>query len=236
MEEFIRLIALIGEENYKKLKKSKIAIIGLGGVGGYVAEGLARSGVESFVLVDDDVVKESNLNRQIIALHSSLGKPKTDLWKERIKDINPLAVVDARNERYTEENVIDFSDCDYVIDAIDSMNCKAKLLTECFRANIPVISCMGTGAKFDPDYVVTDIYSTKYDPIAKKLRKLLRANGVERLKVVYAEDNVKKLCLDESGKYVPSTIVYSPCFAGMVIVREVIKDIIFERCPKEQKE
>ena len=226
MDEFIRLKALIGEDNYQKLKNTTVGIVGLGGVGGYVAEGLARSGVERFVLVDDDVVKESNVNRQIIALRSTLGRAKTELWKERILDINPSAIIEDRFERYTEDNLIDFGDCDYVVDAIDSIVCKAKLLIECTRSGIPVISCMGTGAKIDPNYVVADIYSTKYDPIAKKLRKILRANGVEKLKAVYAEDNVKKLCLDESGKYVPSTIVYSPCFAGMVIVREVIKDII----------
>lgn len=225
MKDFSRLIALIGEVNYQKLKNSKIAIVGLGGVGGYVVEGLARSGVENFTLVDDDIVKSSNMNRQIIALQSNLGKYKAELWGERIKDINSDANVKVIAERYSEDNPIDFTDVDYVVDAIDSIGCKIELITECYNNNIPIISCMGTGAKLGGDFVVSDLYSTSYDAIARRLRRELKKRGVEKLKVVCSEESNKSLCVDEDGKYVPSSIVYSPCMAGMLIVKEIIKDI-----------
>ncbi len=226
MEEFVRLIALIGEEGYRKLKDSKIAIVGLGGVGGYVVEGLIRSGVGSLVLVDGDVVNKSNINRQIIALHSTIGRSKAELWGERARDINPECKVDARFAMYTPEAPMDFSDCDYVVDAIDTVKAKTKLISECYHKGIRIISSMGTGSKLDANFAVSDIFSVTYDPLARKLRKNLRSEGVEKLKVVYSSEANKALCQDESGKRVPGTVVYSPSIAGMLIVREVIKDII----------
>lgn len=230
MEEFARLIKLIGRANFEKLQASKIVVVGVGGVGGYVVEGLARSGVGHFVLVDDDKICESNMNRQIIALHRTLGQAKVEAWKERLLDINPNLKVDALFERYTEEKPIDFSGATYVVDAIDSLKCKAKLITECSRAGIPIISSMGTGGKLDAEFKVADVYKTEYDPIAKKLRKILKANGVEKLKVVYSSEPNKNEYVDEIADGVKfGTIVYSPANAGLLIVREVIKDIINER-------
>lgn len=226
MEEFVRLITLIGEEGFDKLKNSKIAVVGLGGVGGYVVEGLARSGVSSFVLVDGDVVSKSNINRQIIALHSTIGKSKAELWGERVRDINPECEVDIRFSMYTADEPMDFSDCDYVIDAIDTIPAKTKLISECYHKGIKIISSMGTGSKLDANFSVSDIFSVTYDSLARKLRKNLRKEGVDKLKVVYSSEGNKALCQDETGKRVPGTVVYSPSIAGMLIVKEVIKDII----------
>lgn len=228
MEEFARLIKLIGEANFKKLQDSKIVIVGLGGVGGYAAEGLARSGIGHFVLVDDDKVCKSNLNRQIIALHSTLGRAKVEVWKERLLDINPEIKVESIFERYSEENPLDFSGATYVVDAIDSLNCKAKLISECTKKGIPIISSMGTGGKLDAEYKVSDIYKTEYDPMARKLRKMLRANGVENLKTVYCPETNKSETTSV-GEGLFGTVVYSPANSGMLIVREIIKDIIDER-------
>lgn len=225
MEEFVRLITLIGEDGFNKLKNSKIAVVGLGGVGGYVVEGLARSGVGSLVLVDGDVVAESNINRQIIALHSTIGRSKAELWGERVRDINPECEVDVRFAMYTPDAPMDFSDCDYVVDAIDTVPAKTKLISECYHGDIRIISSMGTGSKIDANFSVSDIFSVTYDPLARKLRKNLRNEGVEKLKVVYSSEENKALCQDETGKRVPGTVVYSPCIAGMLIVKEVIKDI-----------
>lgn len=226
MEEFSRLIALIGEENFNKLQQSRIVIVGLGGVGGYVAEGLARSGVGHFMLIDDDVVNVSNINRQIIATHSNIGKSKVLAWKERISDINPLAKVEAYNCRYSYQYPMDFGDVDYVVDAIDSIKDKVGLIVECDKKNLRIISCMGTGGKLDANFKVCDLYSTSYDPLARKLRKLLRQEGVNKLKVVYSDECPQSLCSDENGRQVPSTISYSPSIAGMILVKEIIKDII----------
>lgn len=228
MEEFARLIAMIGEANYRKLQNSKVVVVGVGGVGGYVVEGLARSGIGNFVLVDDDRVAISNINRQLIALHSTLNRPKVEVWKERILDINPNANVEAIFARYTEEAPIDFTGATYVIDAIDSLKCKTKLIVECTNKKIPIISSMGTGGKINAEFKVADIYKTQYDPMARKLRKLIRSEGVERLKTVYSEEIGKPTVLDDEGNRIVGTIVYSPAKAGLLIVQEVIKDIINE--------
>lgn len=228
MEEFARLISLIGEAKFKKLQESKIVVVGLGGVGGYALEGLARSGIEHFIIVDDDKVCASNINRQIIALHSNIDRPKVEVWKERLLDINPNIEVKSIYARYSEENPIDFSDATYVVDAIDSLKCKAKLIVECTKKGIPIISSMGTGGKLDAEYKVADIYKTQYDPMARKLRKMLRPEGVEKLKTVYCEECNKSVNEGDS-ETVFGTIVYSPANSGMLIVREIVKDIINER-------
>lgn len=229
MSEFERLIALIGDGDFKKLQESKVVIVGIGGVGGYVVEGLARSGIGNFVLVDEDRVNESNINRQIIALNSTLGRPKVEVWKERILDINKNAKVESIFARYTEDSTMDFSGATYVVDAIDSLRCKAKLITECTKRGIPIISSMGTGGKLDAEYKVSDIFKTEYDPMARKLRKLLRTSGVTSLKTVYCPETNKSKPHDNDSGIIFGTIVYSPANAGMLIVREVIKDIINER-------
>ena len=228
MEEFTRFTALFGEEALATLQNSKVAIIGLGGVGGYVVECLARSGVGGFMLVDDDVVKLSNFNRQLIALHSTLGRYKAELWKERVLDINPSATVDARVSRFNKEteDTFDFSDYDYVVDAIDSTLCKAELIKKAKAADCPVVTCTGTGCKTNPTYVVKDIFSTHNDRLAAILRRRLRKLGVSDVKAVYSEEQAKAFVVDEEGKTVPSTFVYSPAKAGLEIAKEVIFDLI----------
>ncbi|MBQ7653058.1 MAG: ThiF family adenylyltransferase [Clostridia bacterium] len=238
MEEFSRFVALFGEEALKTLSKSKVAIIGLGGVGGYVVECLARSGVGGFMLVDDDVVKESNFNRQLIALHSTLGKYKAELWKERILDINPAAVVDARVKRFniTTEGEFDFSTYDYVVDAIDSTLCKSSLIKKAKDSGCRVITSCGTGCKTHPTYVVKDVFSTHNDRLAAILRRKLRKLGITDVKAVYSEEQAHSFIEDEEGKTVPATFVYSPAKAGIEIAKEVIFDLIGYKPPEESEE
>jgi len=227
MEEFSRFIALFGKDAYKKLAQSKVVIVGLGGVGGYVAEALARCGVGAFMLIDDDVVKLSNINRQIIALHSNLGKYKAELWGDRILDINPNAKVDVRVSRFNLEtqDQFDFSSYDYVIDAIDSTLCKTQLIKKAKQSGVKVITSCGTGCKTDPVYVVTDVYSTHNDRLAAILRRRLRKEGIQDVKAVYSEEQAHAYAVDETGKTVPATFVYSPAKAGLEIAKEVVFDL-----------
>ncbi len=190
-ERFIRTEMLLGSEGMEQLKKSRVAIFGIGGVGGYVAEALARSGVGAFELIDNDTVAPSNLNRQIIALESSIGRYKTEVMKERIAQINPEAEVRTRECFFLPENAdtFDFSDYDYVVDAIDTVTAKIELVMRAQAAGTPIICSMGTGNKLNPAMLqVTDIYKTKVCPLAKVMRKELKARGVKHLKVVYSEE------------------------------------------------
>lgn len=190
-ERFIRTEMLLGSEGMEQLKKSRVAIFGIGGVGGYVAEALARSGVGAFELIDNDTVAPSNLNRQIIALESSIGRYKTEVMKERIAQINPEAEVRTRECFFLPENadMFDFSDYDYVVDAIDTVTAKIELVMRAQAAGTPIICSMGTGNKLNPSMLqVADIYKTKVCPLAKVMRKELKARGVKHLKVVYSEE------------------------------------------------
>lgn len=224
MDEFSRTSILIGKDNLEKLERMEVAIFGVGGVGSYVAEALARSGIGRFVLVDNDVVSVSNINRQLIALHSTIGRAKVDVMRERILDINPRAYVMTYQEFYDESSSDNLLSCryNYVVDAIDSVKSKVHLVVCASKLGIPVISSMGAGNKMDPTkFMVDDIYKTSVCPLARVMRKQLKQNGVERLKVVYSKEIPKK----NQGINVPASIAYVPSVAGLIIASEVIKDL-----------
>ena len=231
MQELLRSEMLFGKENVEKLQNKRVIVFGIGGVGGYVCEALARTGVGYIDLVDNDTVSLSNINRQIIALHSTVGKSKTDVMKERIYDINPNIQVNVFNTFYTKENQdsFDFTKYDYVVDAIDTVSGKIALVECCNAAKTPIISSMGTGNKVDPcAFKVADIYKTSMCPLARVMRNELKKRGIKKLKVVYSEeipitpDEVR----GENGKVVPASCAFIPPVAGLIIASEVIKDLM----------
>ena len=225
-DRFDRTEMLIGKDGLSCLSKSKVLIFGIGGVGGYVTEALARSGIGSMVLVDNDTVSVTNINRQIIATDSTVGMYKTEVMKTRILDINPEAQVEVRNCFYLPENAeeFDFSQYDYIVDAIDTVTAKLDIIERAGKALVPVISCMGTGNKLDPTkLVVTDIYKTSVCPLAKVMRRELRKRGITGLKVVYStEEPIKN---EEIGR-VPGSVAWVPPVAGLIAAAEVVKDLI----------
>lgn len=191
LNQFSRTQLLLGADNMDRLANAKVAVFGIGGVGGYVVEALARSGVGSFVLVDDDKVCLTNINRQIIATRKTVGKYKVDVMKERILEINPDAEVEVRKCFYLPENAHEFAfeEYSYVVDAVDTVTAKIEIIMRAKEANVPVISCMGAGNKLDASaFQVADIYKTKMCPLAKVMRRELKARGVKKLKVVYSEE------------------------------------------------
>ena len=228
---FLRTELLIGKKNTEKLNRSKIAIFGIGGVGSYVVEALARAGIGNFLLVDNDVVESSNINRQIIATKKTIGKNKVEVAKERILDINPKANVniykiffDSQSEEILNTNL------DYIIDAIDTVKSKIYLIEIASKLNIPIISSMGTGFRMDPTkFEITDIYNTKVCPLAKIIRKELRKRKIEHLKVLFSKEEPIKLNNDyENNKNIIGSISFIPSVAGLIIAGEVIKDLIKE--------
>ena len=229
--QFSRTELLIGKEGIDKLKKSKVVIFGLGGVGSYVLEGCVRAGIGNFILVDKDEVDITNLNRQIIATRKTIGKPKVEVAKERILEINPKANVEIFQEFFMPETkgILDES-IDYIIDAVDTVTAKVELVVRANRFNIPIISSMGTGNKLDPTrFEVTDIYKTTVCPLAKVMRKELKIRGIKKLKVLYSKEEPLKPGITEeqsSKKQIPGSISYVPSVAGLIIAGEVIKDII----------
>ena len=228
---FSRTEMLLGKENVEKLKKARVAVFGVGGVGGYVCEALARSGVGYLELVDKDVVSLSNINRQIIALHSTVGRYKTEVMAERIKDINPSAVVRVRNLFYLPETAseFDFSSYDYVVDAIDTVTGKIELIVRAKQAKIPVISSMGAGNKLDPTKLeVTDLPKTTVCPLARVMRRELKKRAIEHVKVVYSKEEPFKVETQEEGaeKPSPGSVAFVPSVVGLIIAGEVIKDLI----------
>ncbi len=247
LNQFSRTELLIGKENIEKLHNAKVAIFGIGGVGSFVVEGLVRAGVENFILIDDDKVCLTNLNRQIIATKSTIGKPKVEVAKERILDINPNAKVQIYQEFFMPDSdeILD-NTVSYIVDAVDTVTAKIELVVRANKLNIPIISCMGTGNKLDPTKLeVTDIYSTSICPLAKVMRKELKARGIATLKVVYSkeepikpeetfENSCKNDCICPPGtqrkctvkNQVPGSISFVPSVAGMIIAGEVVKDII----------
>lgn len=231
-EQFSRTSMLIGEEALEKLKNSRVALFGVGGVGGYVAEALARAGVGSIDLIDNDTVSLSNINRQIIALSSTVGRPKTLVMKERILDINSEAVVTCINKFVLPQTIdeFDFSEYDYVIDAIDTVSGKIAIIEKAYGEGIPVISSMGTGNKLDPTrFKIADIYKTSVCPLAKVMRYELKKRGVKKLKVLYSEEEPRRPLVEEKnekGRSVPASISFVPSVAGLIIGAEVIKDLI----------
>ena len=190
-DQLIRTRLLVGDEPLERLKNAKIAVFGVGGVGGYAVEALARSGVGTLHLYDDDTVSESNLNRQLAALHSTLGQPKAEVMARRVRDINPGCQAEAFRMFYLPQNAdqVDLSQYDYVVDCIDTVTAKLELVTRCTALKVKIISAMGTGNKFDPSaFVVTDISKTQGCPLARTMRKELRKRGVHHLKVVYSTE------------------------------------------------
>lgn len=247
LNQFSRTELLFGNEAMEKLSKSRVAIFGIGGVGGFTVEALARSGVGVFDLFDDDKVCLTNVNRQIIATRKTIGKYKVDVMKERILEINPKAVVNTHQTFYTPEvaDQYDFSEYTYVVDAIDTVTAKIELVMRANKCNVPVISCMGAGNKLDPTmFEVTDIYKTSVCPLAKVMRKELRVRGIKKLKVVYSKELPKKPIEDMSiscknhcicppgaerkctdRRAIPGSTAFVPSVAGLIIAGEVIKDI-----------
>lgn len=229
MDRFKRSELIIGTDAQEALRQSKVIVFGIGGVGSYVAEALARAGIGSISLVDSDVVCESNINRQIIALESTIGKPKTEVMQSRIKDINSECDVKAYQVFYTKEKEIDISCYDYVIDAIDTVTSKLILIEEATKHNIPIISCMGTGNKLNPTmFEITDIYKTSVCPLARVMRTELKKRGIKKLKVLYSkEEPIKPTTIDnDTRRQTPGSISFVPSVAGLIIAGEVVKDII----------
>ncbi len=247
LNQFSRTQLLLGEENMNRLSEAKVAIFGIGGVGGYVAEALARSGVGSFVLVDDDKVCLTNINRQIIATRKTVGQYKADVMKERILDINPKAEVEVRKCFYLPENAheFDFSTYSYVVDAVDTVTAKIEIIMRAKEANVPVISCMGAGNKLDPTkFQVADIYKTSMCPLARVMRQELKKRRVKKLKVVYSTEkptrpiedmsiSCRTNCICPPGaahkcterRDIPGSIAFVPSVAGLILAGEVIKDL-----------
>lgn len=244
-EQFSRTELLIGIDGMEKLQNARVAVFGVGGVGGYVVEALARSGVGTLDIVDADKVCLSNLNRQIIATHKTIGKYKVDAAKERILEINPDAVVNAHACFYLPETAgqFDFSEYDYVVDAIDTVTGKIELVMQADKAGTPIISSMGAGNKMDPTaFLVADIYKTNVCPLAKVMRRELKKRGIKKLKVVYSEekpitpmavtqteqesmdtDNVRE---GAKRRQTPGSNAFVPSVVGLIIAGEVIKDLI----------
>lgn len=228
--QFSRTELLIGKEAVEKLHNSKVAVFGIGGVGSFVVEGLARSGVGNFILIDNDKVSLSNLNRQIIATHKTIDKNKVDVAKTRILDINPNAKVEVYQEFFMPETegIIDET-IDYIVDCVDTVTAKIELVVRADKLNIPIISSMGTGNKLDPTrFEITDIYKTSVCPLAKVMRKELRERNIKKLKVLYSKEEPIKIngIPEENGKIPPASISFVPSVAGLIIAGEVIKDII----------
>ena len=233
--QFSRTELLLGKENMEKLTAARACIFGIGGVGGYVAEALARSGIGHLELVDNDVVCLSNLNRQIIATHETVGRYKVDVMKERILSINPAAEVTVHKCFYLPETQaqFDFTKYDYVVDAIDTVSGKIALVLQAEESGTPVISSMGAGNKLDPaGFQVADIYQTSVCPLAKVMRRELKRRGVKKLKVVYSKELPVAVHNDEESlqssprRNIPGSIAFVPSVAGLIIAGEVVKDLV----------
>jgi len=248
LNEFSRTEILLGEEAMKKLKDSTVAIFGIGGVGSYVAEALARSGVGKFVLFDDDKVCLTNINRQLIATRKTIGRKKVEVMAERILDINPHAEVEVNACFYLPENAdeYDFSKYSYIVDAVDTVTAKLELIMRAEEKNIPIISSMGAGNKLNPtQFEVSDIYKTSVCPLAKVMRHELKKRGIKKLKVVYSKEmpikpmddsnmSCKANCVCPPGatrkctdkRSIPGSVAFVPSVAGLIIASEVVKDLI----------
>lgn len=221
-EQFARTASLLGGEAVEVLQQAKIAVFGVGGVGGFAVEALARSGIGRFVLVDNDTVCESNINRQIIATHRTLGRQKTEVMRERILDINPEAEVEVRNCFFLPDNKdeFDFTEYSYVVDAVDTVTAKLTIIEKCKEADIPVISAMGAGNKLNAAaFEVADIEKTSVCPLAKVMRRELKKRGIRHVKVVYSKE------LPVTNSRPPGSIAFVPSVAGLMIAGEVIKDL-----------
>jgi len=229
-ERFIRTAALLGADSIEKLKAARVAVFGVGGVGGYIAEALARAGVGTIDLIDRDTVSESNINRQIAALHSTVGRDKVAVMQERILDINPDASVNVFKKFYLPENAEEFplDDYDYIADAVDTVSAKIELICRAHTLNIPIISAMGAGNKLDPTaFRVADIFKTRVCPLAKVMRRELKARGIKKCKVVYSEEEAVKpqLSTDNGGKSGVGSLPFVPSVMGLIMAGEIIKEL-----------
>lgn len=228
-EEFKRTAMLIGEEAVERLSKCRVAVFGVGGVGGYVVEALARSGVGRLDLIDNDIVSITNINRQIIATHNTLGMFKVDAAKDRILSINPKAEVNVFKTFYLPENSaqFDFSVYDYIVDAVDTVTAKIEIIENARKVEVPVISSMGTGNKLQPAMLeIDDIYKTSVCPLAKVMRHELRKRGIKNLKVLYSKEIPVRNEENTAEKRVPASISFVPSAAGLIIAGEVIRDLV----------
>ena len=250
MNQFSRTQLLLGKEAIQTLRQAKVAVFGIGGVGGYVCEALVRSGVGHFVLVDSDLVSVTNLNRQIIASWDTVGRPKTEVMAERMKSINPDVEAEVRNCFYLPENAdsFDFSSYSYVVDAVDTVAAKIEIILRAQKAGVPVISSMGAGNHLDPEaFHVADLYQTRMCPLAKVMRRELKKRGVRHLKVVYSKEKpirpledlsiscrahcicppgTKRHCTDRRD--IPGSVAFVPSVVGLIIAGEVVKDLYNE--------
>lgn len=230
-EEYSRTAFVLGEDATERLKGARVAVFGVGGVGGYVCESLARSGVGNIDIFDRDTVSLSNINRQIIALHSTVGRSKVEVMRERILDVNPDCVVNAYEVFYLPENAdeYDLSKYDYIVDAVDTVSAKIEIISRARALGICVISAMGAGNKTDPtQFKVADISKTEGCPLARVMRRELKKRGINKLKVVYSpEEPIKSPYFDsESGKNLPGSLSFVPSVMGLIMSGEVIKDLI----------
>jgi tRNA A37 threonylcarbamoyladenosine dehydratase len=227
---FERTLRLLGTEAMEKLKKANVAVFGLGGVGSFAAEALCRGGIYNFTLFDKDIVSPSNINRQLIALHSTIGRLKTEVMKERMLDINPDAQIITESVFYTPANATDFplDKYNYIIDAIDTVTSKICLIKKAFDTGVPIISAMGTGNKLQPCLIkVADLYQTSVCPLAKVMRKELKALGINKLKVVYSDEQPMQIITEKNTrKQTPGSVSFVPSAAGLIMASEVIKDLI----------
>jgi len=247
LNQFSRTQLLYGQEAMERLKNARVAVFGIGGVGGYVCEALVRSGIGAFDLIDDDKVCLTNINRQIIATRKTVGKYKADVMKERMLEINPEVKVQIHKCFFLPENADDFpfSEYDYVVDAVDTVTAKIELVMKCTNMGVPIISSMGAGNKLDPSaFRVSDIYKTKMCPLAKVMRRELKRRGVKKLKVVYSEEKPRRPIEDMSiscrtncicppgakhkcteRRDIPGSTAFVPSVAGLIIAGEVLKDL-----------
>ena len=231
VEQFKRFELLIGEDSLKKLSKKKVAVFGLGGVGGNVCDALARSGIGELMLIDNDVIDITNINRQLISNLDVVGQNKVDVMERHLKSINPDIVIVKKKMFYLPENEgeLDLSGYDYVVDAIDTVVSKINIIYQCKTNNINIISALGCGNKLDPSKLeITDISKTSYDPLAKVLRRELRKLGINHLKVVYSKEESIKV-IDESStdsKHIPGSSAFVPPVAGIMIAYQVVKDLL----------
>lgn len=243
MNKFARTKLLLGQDGIDKLQASRVAVFGVGGVGGYVCEALVRSGIGTFDIIDNDKVCESNINRQIIATTKTIGRDKVDVMRERMQDINPDVTVNIHKCFFLPENADEFpfEEYDYVVDAVDTVTAKIALVMKCKEKNVPIISSMGAGNKLDASaFKVSDIYKTKVCPLAKVMRHELKKRGVKKLKVVYSEElpltpikGGTNMCEKEDSTIVkratPGSVAFVPSVAGLIIAGEVVKDLTNEK-------
>lgn len=231
MEAFSRIEMLLGEEAIDKLQRSRVAVFGVGGVGGFAAEALVRSGVGAIDIFDNDTVSVSNLNRQIIALHSTIGKAKVDVMKARLEDINPQVKVTAWQMFYVPENAdaVDLSAYDYIVDAVDTVAAKIELAVRAEKLNVPCISAMGAGNKLDPAKIeVTDIYKTSACPLARVMRRELKSRGVKKLKVAYSTEPALTPLTQPAGetrRATPGSTAFVPSVMGLIIAGQVVREL-----------